>query len=133
MKMKSIAVSAVLTLCSPLAWAASSSFQNSCSNTQMSVSDNGVRISAECRTKNGAYNATSILVRGISNDDGRLRGKSGAPTSFQHSCRKITLNMNTNQVALQAICKTRSGSERKTRLELTNIENRNGRLVLGSN
>lgn len=129
MKMKSIAVSAILTLCSPLAWSASSSFQNSCSNIKWSVSENGLRVSAQCQTQNGAYNATSILVRGLSNENGRLVITPGESTSFQHSCRSININPYTNQVTLSAICKTRTGSDNQTDIELTNIENRNGKLV----
>lgn len=129
MKMKSAAVSAMLALCPLTAWAGSSTFQNSCRNIQMSASEEGVRISAECRTRDGRYLSTSYLVRGIVNNNGQLRGERGAATSFQHSCRDGKLSWNASRITLNAICKTRSGSENQTSIEFLNIENNDGRLV----
>lgn len=46
-----------------------SSYQSSCRN----ISVAGATLTASCRRRNGTYNPTSILIRGIYNNDGNLR------------------------------------------------------------
>lgn len=133
MKLKLIAAAAILTLSSPMAWAASSSFQNSCQNITMNTTSEAVTFTADCRTQNGNYNTTSIQFRGLTNNNGRLQVERGAQTSYQHSCRDRGIRWNANKFWIRAICKTAAGEDREATLEIYNIENRNGRLVYASN
>lgn len=122
-----------MTMLSAPASAASSSFQNSCRNIKLHSNDGGAWISAECRTRNGNFTPSTITINGLVNNDGRLQGRSGEPTSYHKSCKNRKISWNKEKVSISAVCRTRDGNERNTSIELLNIENRDGKLVRGRN
>ncbi|WP_113752097.1 mannose-binding lectin [Bordetella trematum] len=118
-----------MSLLTTPASAGSSTFQNSCRNIKLHSDDNGAWISAECRTRSGNYTKSSIAIRGLINDNGRLRGRSGEQTSYQKSCRDRRISWSKEKVSISAVCRTRAGSENNTSIEILNIENQDGKLV----
>ncbi len=119
----------LLTAVSVSASAASSSFQNSCRNIKLHSNDTEAWISAECQRHNGQYNPTTLPLRGLVNNDGRIQSQAGAQTSYQKSCSNRRISWNSESVRIRAVCLTRNGSEREAAIELTNIENRDGALI----
>lgn len=110
------------------AQAAPSTFQNSCRNIELYTDANEVSIQAECRTRSGQYNATAIELLGISNENGVLRGRGNAASSFQKSCRNIRIRHNERAVDIAATCKDAQGNEKNTSIPLQDIENNDGYL-----
>ena len=102
--------------------AAISSFQSSCRN----ISISGDTLSASCRRVNGTFNKTSILIRGIKNNNGNLVsiGLNDA-SSFQSSCRSISITGDT----LSASCRRVNGTFNKTSTLIRGIKNNNGNLT----
>lgn len=98
-----------------------SSFQQSCNNIQVS----GSTLSASCRRVDGSFNNTSILIRGIANNDGRLQVTGTGPSSFQDSCSDISVAGST----LSANCRKMDGSFNRTSILIPGIANNNGNLV----
>ena len=99
-----------------------SSFQQSCNNIQVS----GSTLSASCRRVDGSFNNTSILIRGIANNNGLLQFTgTGQPSSFQDSCNNISVAGST----LSASCRRMDGSFNQTSILIPGIANNNGVLV----
>ena len=98
-----------------------SSFQQSCNNIQVS----GSTLSASCRRMDGSFNNTSILIRGIANNDGRLQFTGTGPSSFQDSCSDISVAGST----LSANCRKMDGSFNRSSILIPGIANNNGVLV----
>ncbi|KAF3883840.1 MULTISPECIES: mannose-binding lectin [Nostocales] len=99
---------------------APSSYQESCEN--MSVA--GDILTAYCRRMDGTYNHTSILIRGICNDNGVLRYDSDPTTnsSYQESCENITIAGD----ILTAYCRRMDGTYNYTSIAIRGISNDNG-------
>ncbi|WP_297341157.1 CVNH domain-containing protein [Pseudophaeobacter sp.] len=104
---------------------AGSSFQNTCSNFQFSYLGNDAGITATCLTSNGDANQTSIVIRGISNQNGILT-QDGAPSSFQKSCGNIGLWSDLRSVTLTANCRAPNGEFIETSIEIDGISNQDG-------
>ena len=108
---------------------ANSTFPYTCSNTSFQWSASGqATIVSTCLQANGMPHMTSMVLMGISNQNGMLTQGSGAST-FQQSCGSITISNNGPVVTLSAYCRTSSGSSNSTSLSLNNIGNNNGNLM----
>jgi hypothetical protein len=108
---------------------ASSTFGYTCSNTSFQWSASGqATIASTCLQANGMPHATSLVLMGISNQNGMLTQGTGNST-FQQSCGQIRIDVTGPNVTLSAYCRTSSGSSNSTSLPLNNIGNNNGNLV----
>lgn len=106
---------------------ATTTFQNTCSNINFVYSGNNAAISAVCLRANGTPNPTTLVLQGISNQNGILTQGGGAST-FQQSCGNIQIIITGPNALLSAMCRTTSGSSNSTSLSLSNINNNNGTL-----
>ena len=107
--------------------AAASGFQNTCSNIAFAYNAAGqATITATCLRANGSPNATSVVLTGLSNQNGNLTQGGGAST-FQQSCGNIQVVANAQSATLTALCRTGSGSSNATSAPL-NLGNNNGNL-----
>ena len=107
---------------------ASSNFQNTCSNIDFAYSSNQASLRAICLRENGTPNRTSLILQGISNQNGVLTQGTG-DSSFQESCGNIQILVDgPNDVTLSALCRTANGSSNPTTLPLNGISNQNGNL-----
>lgn len=117
-----------LTLSTSTAFAASS-FQNTCSNIEFVYMNNTATLKAVCLKRDGTANPTSLAIKGISNNNGKLVMGGGA-SSFQKSCGNIRVKAkDTKNVILKAFCRTTSGSSNKSKISLDGISNNNGSLT----
>jgi hypothetical protein len=108
---------------------ANSTFPYTCSNTSFQWSASGqATIASTCLQANGMPHATSLVLMGISNQNGHLTQGTGAST-FQQSCGAIVISVNGPIVTLNAYCRASSGQSDATSLSLNNIGNNNGNLV----
>lgn len=106
---------------------AASSFQYTCSNTSFAYVSNQAALQATCLRANGSSNPTTLILNGISNQNGNLVQGSGS-SSFQQSCGNIQVSVNGGNVTLSALCRTTGGNSVATSLPLNNISNQNGNL-----
>ncbi len=106
---------------------ATTTFQNTCSNISFVYSGNNAAISAVCLHSNGTPNPTTLVLQGISNQNGILTQGSGAST-FQQSCGNIQIIITGPNALLSAMCRTSAGGSNATSLPLSNINNNNGTL-----
>jgi hypothetical protein len=127
---KRVALAVLLSALFASAAFAASNFQNTCSNISFAYgSGNAPTLQAVCLTASGSPNTTSLVLAGISNQNGKLVQGGGAST-FQQSCGNIQIVVNsTSQVSLTAYCRTSGGSSNSTSLALNNISNSNGTLT----
>ncbi|HEX4952797.1 MAG TPA: CVNH domain-containing protein [Thermoanaerobaculia bacterium] len=110
---------------------AGSTFQQSCSQIEFVYSSNQPVLQAVCLKADGTTNSTSLVLQGISNQNGTLVQGTGA-SSFQKSCGNIQIQVTSpTSVNLTAYCRTSSGSSNATSLPLNNIGNNNGVLTGG--
>ena len=108
---------------------AQNSFQNTCSEIRFAYQGSNAALQAVCLKADGSPNTTSLVLQGISNQNGKLTQGTG-PSSFQQSCGNIQIVVNNGpNVTLSALCRTASGSSVATSLSLNNINNNNGSLV----
>lgn len=122
----SVSALAALLLAAPAN--ASSTFPSTCSNTSFQYSASGqATIQSTCLMANGMPHQTSLVLMGISNQNGKLTQGSGDST-FQKSCGSIQVLANTPNVTLSAYCRASSGQSDATSLSLNNISNNNGNL-----
>jgi CVNH domain len=98
-----------------------SSFQQSCNNIRVT----GSTLSASCRRVDGSFNNTSILLKGIANNNGVLQVTGTGQSSFQDSCTDISVAGST----LSANCRKIDGSFNGTSILIPGIANNNGVLV----
>lgn len=111
----------------PSAALAASGFQNTCSNIAFAYSASGqATITAVCLRANGSPNSTSLVLTGISNQNGNLVQGSGAST-FQQSCGSIQVATSAQGANLTALCRNSGGGVNATSVPL-NIGNNNGNL-----
>lgn len=128
MKKQFIAVSSlVLAMTGGVAFAGSS-FQQTCSNIAFAYSGNNAAVQATCLRANGTPNASSLVIKGISNQNGKLVNSGGA-SSFQQSCGNINITVTTSSATLNAFCRTTSGASNSTSIALDGISNNNGNLT----
>lgn len=106
---------------------AASTFQNTCSNIEFAYQGKDASLQAVCLRADGTPNATSLVLKGITNQNGKLVQGSGAST-FQQSCGNIQIQVNGSSVTLSALCRTSGGSSNATSLPLDGIGNNNGTL-----
>ncbi|MFZ3351489.1 MAG: CVNH domain-containing protein [Xanthobacteraceae bacterium] len=104
---------------------AASTFQNTCSEIRFAYSGNQATLNAVCLKADGAANATSLTLQGISNQNGKLV-QGGGSSTFQQSCGNIAILVDGPYVTLSALCRTISGASNATSLSLDNISNMNG-------
>ncbi|MEH2387284.1 MAG: CVNH domain-containing protein [Nostoc sp.] len=97
-----------------------SSYPASCGNIRVT----GATLTASCRRINGTYRSTSILIRGIYNNNGVLLYSSNprSASSYQNSCRRIGVTGAT----LTASCRRINGTYRSTSILIKGIYNNNG-------
>jgi CVNH domain len=108
---------------------AANTFQNSCSDIRFAYQGNSAALQAVCLKADGTANPTSLVLQGISNQNGKLTQGTG-PSTFQQSCGNIKILVDNGPVVtLSALCRTTSGSSVATSLSLNNIANNNGTLV----
>ncbi|HET6309028.1 MAG TPA: hypothetical protein VFG12_17690 [Rhodopila sp.] len=108
---------------------AASNFPNSCSQINFAyAANNSPTISAVCLRANGTANPTSLVIQGVTNQNGSLTQGGGASTC-QSSCGNIQIGINGTNVTLNAYCRTASGSSVPSSLPLNNISNSNGVLT----
>jgi hypothetical protein len=108
---------------------ATSNFPYTCSNTSFQWSASGqATIASTCLQANGAPHATSLVLMGISNQNGKLTQGSGSST-FQQSCGSIQFVINGPNVTLSAYCRASNGSSQPTSLSINNVNNNNGTLT----
>lgn len=115
----------VFVITSGSAIAGSSTFQQTCSNIQFVYQGGSPSIQATCLKSNGTPNATSLVISGISNQNGVLTAGGGA-SSFQQSCGNINIEVTPTTATLVAFCRTASGSSNSTSITLNDISNQNG-------
>lgn len=106
---------------------AANTYQNTCSNISFIYSGNNAALQAVCLRANGTPNPTTLILQGISNQNGVLTQGSGAST-FQQSCGNIQIIITGPNSTLSAICRTSGGGANSTSLSLNNISNNNGTL-----
>ena len=107
---------------------AESTFPYSCSNIDFAYSDSSqATLRAMCLRADGSATASSLVLQGISNQNGQLTQGSGAST-FQQSCGSIRILASGPNVTLSAYCRTSGGSSNSTSLPLNGINNNNGQL-----
>lgn len=99
-----------------------STFQGSCVNITVA----GYTLTAQCQRENGRSRSSSIVIRGIQNDNGRLEysRNSRRESSFQDSCRNVRIQGN----RLTARCQRTNGSFVRSTIVIRGIQNNNGRL-----
>lgn len=119
---------ALLAVTAGAAIAANSTFQQTCSNIAFVYSGNSPALQATCLRANGTPNQTSLIIRGISNQNGRL-AISGGASSFQQSCGNIQITVTPVAATLSAFCRTVSGASNSTTIPLDGINNNNGNLT----
>lgn len=102
-----------------------SSFQLTCSNIHFAYQDNDAAINAVCLRADGTPNSTSILIKGVSNQNGKLT-MSGGASSFQQSCGSIQVLVDGPDVTLYAQCRTMRGNFLESSLPILGISNQNG-------
>ena len=108
---------------------ADNSYQNTCSEIRFAYQGSNATLQAVCLKQDGTPNATSLVLQGISNQNGKLTQGTG-PSTFQKSCGNIQiLTGNSPNTTLSALCRTTGGSSNATSLSLNNIANNNGTLV----
>ena len=81
-----------------------------------------------CLQANGQPHQTSLVLMGISNQNGRLTQGTGSST-FQQSCGSIKILADGPDVSLSAYCRASNGLSQPSNLSLNNIGKNNGNLV----
>jgi hypothetical protein len=120
-------VAVLLALTAAPAFAGNCTFQQTCSNIDFAYSGDKPAIEAMCLRANGTPNKTSLILTGISNQNGKLTQGGGA-SSFQESCGNVAISVDSGAEPT-AFCCTISGSSEPTSLPLENISNQNGSLT----
>jgi hypothetical protein len=128
-KKLNLAVATMLVVATPAC--ATNTMQDTCSEIRFAYSDNGeATIKAVCLSANGMPHATSVVLQGIANHNGKLTQESG-PSSFQKSCGNIEVTIDGQNVTLMARCRATNGSVVPTSLPLDKLNNNNGTLIQG--
>ncbi len=108
---------------------AANTFQNTCSEIHFAYQGGNATLQAVCLKTDGSPNPTTLVLQGISNQNGTLTQGSG-PSTFQKSCGNIQILVNNGpNTTLSALCRATSGNSQPASLSLNNIANNNGTLV----
>lgn len=108
---------------------AASSFQNTCSNLNFIYQGSDAALSATCLREDGTPNASTLKLKGISNNNGALVQEGSGSSSFQKSCGNIQIMAkNPTDVVLTALCRTKDGTSKPASITLNGINNSNGNL-----
>lgn len=127
--MKNFFLTAAFVCAAGGAYAAPSTFQQTCSNIEFAYLGSDAGVAATCLTAAGAPNQTSIIVPGISNENGTLT-QSGGASSFQKSCGNIDIQITgTAGVFLTALCRDGNGNSQSTSIEIEGLGNNDGNLA----
>lgn len=131
MRSSALFIAAILATIAATPSSAESTFQNSCSEIGFvyNLSAAGApTLKATCLTTGGGAIATSLTLKGISNENGFLtRGSLSNSSTFQQTCGNIHIAViDTEFVRLEAFCRENDGTYRYTTLGLNNISNQNG-------
>jgi hypothetical protein len=124
---KSLCGAGVLVLLSTGAALSASTFPFTCSNIQFAYSGKDAALQAVCLRPDGTPNPSKLVLKGITNQNGKLVLGSG-PSTFQHSCGTIQILVAGPEVTLSAQCRNSAGHSDATSLPLNNIKNDNGNL-----
>jgi hypothetical protein len=130
-KVAPLAASALLSQLGAGYALAGTTYQLSCVNVGIGFTTQGVPgLVAVCPKVNGSFVTTSLVLGGISNQDGRLvQGAITEPSSFQLTCGISNLVIDSANTTIVAFCRKKNGSFVSTSLSLPNIVNSDGRLV----
>ena len=104
-----------------------STFQRSCSAIHFALSNGNPAVQANCKRINGTSKTSTLVLRGISNEDGKLVQGSGV-SSFHRSCTTIAISVVGQAVVLAAQCRPVNGAAVSAVLALDGIDNINGDL-----
>ena len=104
---------------------ADSIYQNTCSNTGFVYAGHDAALSGTCLRRDGNPNKTTLVIQGVSNNDGILTLGTGAST-FQKSCGSIRI---LKDGIIYATCRMTNGQSNSTSLVLPDISNNNGKLT----
>jgi hypothetical protein len=106
----------------PLNAQGASTFAASCTD----ISINGAQLSATCTKKNGTSQRTSIIIKGVHNQNGQLvQGNLNEESTFNQTCTDISINGD----QLSANCRTSSGGNQHSSVTLLGIHNNDGNLT----
>ncbi len=107
-----------------------STFQDSCSNIRYGEANGNAMIYADCRRRNQSVNATSVVIKGIDNIEGRLSHTAGNnPSTFQRSCRNMSIALaGRSGVELRGSCRTSQGNYLNTTTAIWDVNNIDGNL-----
>jgi hypothetical protein len=129
MRNTTFCIAAILAAVAATPALAASTFQQTCSNIAFAYQGNDAALDATCLRADGTPNRTSLILTGISNNNGTLVQGTGRST-FQQSCGNIRIVVDSPaEVTLAAFCRTVSGASNLTTLPLNNISNNNGNLT----
>src|ERR1035437_437658 len=104
-----------------------STFQNSCSAIQFTLLDGKPALRAQCRRINQTVKTSTLVLRGISIENGQFVQGVG-PSSFHQSCDSVVISTQGSIVLLSALCRMVNGAVVKAQLPLQEIENIDGNL-----
>jgi hypothetical protein len=106
MRNTTFCIAAILAAVAATPALAASSFQQTCSNIAFAYQGNDAALDAMCLRRNGTPNRTSLILTGISNNNGTLVQGTGRST-FQESCGNILIvRESPTEVMLSAFCRT---------------------------
>ncbi|NES64374.1 MAG: hypothetical protein F6K24_03420 [Okeania sp. SIO2D1] len=122
----------VTTLGIESAQAAPSTFQKTCTEIHLESVKTNPTLSAVCRQRNQLPHQTCLRLKGIENIDGNLEQYPLTQAStFQKSCRRISIKIRKKGAIITAKCRRRDQSKKRTSLVLQDIENIDGNLQYG--
>jgi hypothetical protein len=107
---------------------ANSSFQKTCSDIHFASMGDEAALEATCLRVDGAPHHSTLMLKGISNQNGVLTPGHGHST-FQQTCRDVEILVNNSEVALSAHCATVDGRFVRSMLPLDDISNQDGQLT----
>lgn len=101
----------------------SSNYQLTCRD----ISIDGNVLTATCQRRDGSWNETSLVLKGIENIDGNLEVTDpNQDSSFDQTCENVSID----EDVITARCQTRDGSwNDSTSITLNGIENIDGELT----
>jgi CVNH domain len=124
---KSTCGACVALLLSTGAALSDSTFPFTCSNIQFVYVGKEAALQAECLKADGNPNKSTLILTGITNQNGKLVQGTG-PSTFQQSCGTIQILASGPVVTLSAQCRAQNGQSNPTSLSLNDIKNNNGTL-----
>ena len=129
--MKKLAISAAaLVVAASAVSAEPSSFQRTCKDIGLDVTDARVMVQANCENANGHFiGMTQVELMGVHNMPAGLELGDGS-SSYQRSCTDSKLSWDNNSVTLTATCQDGKGGTRIGTIAVENIHNINGQMTI---